>query len=442
MSMADVVNVVITTQTAGVAQAGFGVPLILSPHTRFSDRVRHYTDTASMALDNFDSTTPEYKAAARLFGQTPRPEKVAIGRRDGRPTQRFTLAFTPVNGARYAVKVNGATAAFVADDTPTAAEIAAGLNTQLTGLAVAGLTNAVVAEDNTITLTATTPGTWFDVETLDAALVSLTQGHPPAGGDVSATVGADLDAILAADSSWYGLVSLYNSAAEIAAIAEWAEANEKLFVAQTVDSAVLTTATDDVASTLKNEAYARTALIYANGSGAFADAAWLGRCLPLTPGSETWKFKTLAGVPATALTTTQRTNAKGKNANVYVAMAGLNITEEGVTSSGAFIDVVRGRDKLKARIAEGVFGDVARLDKLAFTDRGIAVVGATVRAELKTAVAEGFLAEDPAPVVNVPKAADVPTNDKAARRLTGVTFTATLAGAIHSVLPIQGTVQL
>ena len=66
------------------------------------------------------------------------------------------------------------------------------------------------------------------------------------------------------------------------------------------------------------------------------------------------------------------------------------------------------------------------LIKVPFTDAGIALVETAVRGVLQEGVAVGLLSPDPAPAVTVPKAADVSAEDKAARLLPDVKFTATL----------------
>lgn len=70
------VNITISRQTKAVTQAGFGLPLILSvskehPYTQ-------YMELSSVAED-FPETTEEYKIAARMFGQSPSPQRIAIG---------------------------------------------------------------------------------------------------------------------------------------------------------------------------------------------------------------------------------------------------------------------------------------------------------------------------------------------------------------------------
>ena len=113
----------------------------------------------------------------------------------------------------------------------------------------------------------------------------------------------------------------------------------------------------------------------------------------------------------------------------------------GTVASGEYIDVVRGRDWLSTRLAEDVFGLFASLEKVPFTDQGIALVETAVRGVLQEGVNAGLLSSNPAPVVTVPKAADVSALNKASRMLPDVNFTATLSGAIHKA-EINGTISV
>ena len=74
MSIKDV-NVIVTRETAVLTQAGFGLPMILA--TNADKDYEEYVDLASVAEDYAESTTA-YKMANAIFGQTPRPERVAI----------------------------------------------------------------------------------------------------------------------------------------------------------------------------------------------------------------------------------------------------------------------------------------------------------------------------------------------------------------------------
>jgi hypothetical protein len=429
MPLEDIVDVTISSTGPAVTSVGFGTPLILAAHTRNADRIRFYEDLAGMVDDGFTTDDEAYRMASAVFSQNPRPQRVAVGRRANQPTQRWALTPTAENAATYTVEVDGVPATFTSDADATVAEIIAGLKA-----AIDALGKAVTTTDQVtfLRVVANAAGAFFGLESTTPTRLALAQDHADAG------VAADLDAIQLVNDSWYVILHPFNSRAELTAIAAWAEAHNKLFIAQTQDTVVATggydaTGAADVGSDLDRLGYARTALIYHPDSGAFADAAWAGRVLPLDPGSETWKFKSLAGVAAAVLTGTQRTNLRAKSTNFYETLAGLAITQDGVVSAGEFIDVVRGRDWLQARLREDVFGRLANAQKVPFTDAGIAIVEAAVRARLKNAVDIGFLSSNPEPTVSVPRAADVPEADRAARLLPQVSFDATVAGAIHRI---------
>ena len=93
--------------------------------------------------------------------------------------------------------------------------------------------------------------------------------------------------------------------------------------------------------------------------------------------------------------------------------------------AGADGEVARARVKNKMGTVEFTLSQAAPANVILSQ---YALVGENAGLDVRT----GFLAEDPAPAVLAPKAADVSSADKAARNLPGVTGTATLAGAINS----------
>ena len=198
-------------------------------------------------------------------------------------------------------------------------------------------------------------------------------------------------------------------------------------------STILTAAGNgDLIDTIKTNAYTRTSGFYHPFPSVFADFAQLGKCLPFTPGSETWKFKTLAGVPTFPMTATQRANIVARNGNSYESVAGLSLTFNGQVGSGNFIDVTRGLDALTSDILTSVFGTLAGAAKIPYTDPGIGAIEAALRGSLKRYTDKGVLAASPAFTVTVPLVANVSAADKTSRTLNNVFFTGKLAGAVHS----------
>lgn len=445
MALDDIVNVQITPDSVGVQEAGFGTPMIFSPNATFPERSRTYGSLSAFA-DDWDSTTPEYKMAERIFAQDVQVQEVKVGRVDGAaPTMRWKIAVAQVEDSTdYEVRIGDDTVTVTSDTDATNDEIVQLLVDEITTLDPDGLTASAQGSVGSkyLRIVADDAGAWFDValntSMLRQNLLTIEQDH-----DSPTDLADEIAAVAAEDDTWYGMLWAYPSIGCVNDIADYAESHEKLYCTQSQDSAIVQTTegadTTSVAAVQKSAANVRTFGIYHPDPSAFADAAWLGRCLPLAPGSETWKFKTLRGVTAPYLSDSMYTNAKAKSWNIYHEVAGVNITEEGVVSGGEFVDVVRFRDWLKARIAESVFAKLAGAQKVPFTDSGIAVIQAAILARLKEGVDVGGLdPTDPKPTCTVPRATDVPTADRAARKLTGVKFTARLAGAIHAVNPING----
>lgn len=339
----------------------------------------------------------------------------------------------------YEVKINGigttiTTTAGVQTNEVVAAQLVTAINATM---ALYGI--EVTAGDNlngSILLTANTPGTGFSVDVTEGLLGSQS-GLVVAPIQPSETVTSDLNAIQLENPNWYAIVSIDRSQATTLEIAAWTQPRIKMFAACSSEPEIINLApgeTTSIAAKLNIAGYDRTFLLYHQDAASdYPEAAWLGRVLPLEPGSETWKFKTLSGVPYSNLTTTQSNNARAKKANTYEMIAGVAITQEGTVASGEFIDIIRGIDWLTSTMQIYVYSVLVNNNKVPYTDSGIASIEAQVRRALQQGINQQFIAETPAPVVTVPRAADVAPNDKANRILRNVRFTATLSGAIHYV---------
>jgi hypothetical protein len=245
------------------------------------------------------------------------------------------------------------------------------------------------------------------------------------------------------DDDWYCLITSTRVEADILEIAGVVEALSpaKIYLAASDDATILDGQDDqDVGSLLQALDYDRSALFYhSNAANTFPEAAWAGKMLPKDPGSATWKFKRLTGVTADTFTATQRDALYAKNVNFYQQMAGVAVTFNGRMVGGEFIDVIRGVDWLEQRIAEDIGQLMISVDKIPFTNHGISQIEAVIRGRLEDAVGQSVLTNDPQYIVTVPKRDEVSFDDRANRRLTGITFEATLSGAVHRVR-IRGSV--
>lgn len=265
------------------------------------------------------------------------------------------------------------------------------------------------------------------------------------GGSPETYVDA-LNAAQAIDEDWYAVAIESRVASDILAVAGWVEARTKLFIAATASADVLNpTDTDDVGSTLLASSYSRTGLIYsATAETQWPDTAWAGSLLGYDPGSITWAFKRDAGVTGQTFTSSQITALEAKRVTRLETIQGLTRTIGGYTSdAGAFIDIIHGLDWLRQRLAEDIFIQLVNNVKIPYTNAGIAIIEAAVRARLQDAVQRNVLADDdgdggPGWVVTVPDISQTNPIDRGNRLLRDVKFTARLAGAIHKVI-VRGT---
>ena len=263
------------------------------------------------------------------------------------------------------------------------------------------------------------------------------------GNATTTTMGDILSDLINVDSDFYAIASISTNAVDVLSIAAYAEANEKLFFTRSADAGFLTT--PDVTSigyTLSQLSLDRTVVSY-HGLAAtqYVDAAIAGRQLPENPGSVDWDLIRLALITPDALTSAQIVAIESTKSNYFRTIAGSNCFRNGTVASGEWIDIIRGTDWLKARMQERIFTTLANAAKVPYTNRGIGLIEADVRAQLDDGITQGLLANEPAYEVTVPDALTVSAADKANRILRNVTFNATYAGAINKV-EIQGTISL
>jgi hypothetical protein len=319
--------------------------------------------------------------------------------------------------------INGVKSKIEALGAPTA------IATGLAGNMVTSLQGSVGSK--TLRLLANSAAKFFGVQVYDRAKLSIAQDHSDPG------VATDLAAIKNAYNSWYGLITLFNSDAVCNAAAAWVESNTKLYVAGSQNSEIATVAegsATDVAKDFKGAAYARSFVMHHPSNDEFADAAEMGKFFAIAPGGETWRMKTLAGITVEQYSDTEVTNMKAKYSHFYYDIGGRNVVGgDAKTAAGEYVDTTRGLDwyqsELQADLADLAIG----VNKIPFTNQGIALVEAKVRKMNDRGIRAGLIASDPEPTVTVPDAADVASSDKAARELPDVESEWTLAGAIHHI---------
>lgn len=431
MGIEEIVKVSIVRGTKTISKAGFGVPMIMSSDALFTG-VRSYTSLKSVEAD-FVTTTSVWKWANKIFAQEKKVKTLKIAPRTALVAQVNTLTVLNSTDGIFTVPINGVDYSFTAAGS-TIAQIRTGLIAAINAAtATHSVTAAAAVTAGEFTLTCVA-GTGFTLGTVTVNLSNVA---------TTANNGVKEDIITAenADNDWYALILTSRTAVDVMAAAELIESRRKLFFAASSDADIKNAVSNNLFAKLKAKSYARTVMFWSTDQANGPEAAFAGRCLPLDPGSETWKFKDLVGVVADKLTDTEVANLKLVNANIYRNFAGFSMTSEGQVAVGEFIDVIRFVDWLQAQIEEEVFTKMISVSKIPYTDNGIAIIENIVRQQLQRGINVGGLKSDPAPAVTVPKVADILPSIRATRTAPDINFTAQLQGAIHFV-EISGIVSV
>lgn len=271
------------------------------------------------------------------------------------------------------------------------------------------------------------------------------------GRRISANTAAeDLANVSGQNNTWYCVVLAEPTDDDILDLAPVVEGQKKIMLASSSTAAIATDATDDLASRLKAAGYSRTGLIFTANKNGTAEAAWVGGQLPQTPGSNTWAYKTLAGVTADTLSQNQLSylygtpiaGVPGKNVNVYAPVGGTPVTFPGMMASGQYIDITIGVDWLQANIQTAIFSLLSSTQKVPYTDAGAAMLMSVVRGVLAEGEANGLLDGKDAdnPITVTCESVDaVPRAQRAARIAPTIYFSGRLTGAFQSIA-VRGVV--
>lgn len=441
-----IVNVQISLNTTGISTEGFSTLLCVGPHMYGLTRVSTYTDPNQMIEDGFSADDALYRMVSDAFAQTPSPAQVKVGRQQ---VDGFTLMVGQLGAtSTYTLTVSNTLADGTirkkeytyTNSSGSESDILKGILQAITSDSDAVLTdNEEQAAEETLTelhLEAKNPGTAFSVK--------VTSNLQTAMDDITETIAFSMAKIVTSDSDFYGVALASRVDEDILAMAEWAEANEKLFgTATAADGAKNSEITTDIGSQLKAKNYYRTFWFYhALAAEEYPECAIMARCFAIDPGGETWALKQLSSITTDGLSETESIAVQGKNGNTFEAVRNISITQNGKVAAGEWIDVIRFRDWLAEEIKVNVLNVLINANKVPYLDVGIASIESAMRSALNLGQDRGGIAQteyDEAGnknlgyTVSVPLNANISPNQKALRELKDCKFTARLAGAIHTV---------
>ena len=420
--VAKIVSVTILSSPTFPARAGFGLLNIIGIAARlpFGDRIRFYADLTGVAVD-FSSTDEEYLAAQMYFGQSPRPQSVAISRRFNAATPAELLGGTGpeksiatwqaiINGG-FDITVDGVLKQVTAINVSAQATLTAIAATIQTRLQVVSATATFIYDGTRFILRGPTTGA---TATLTYAVVGTGAGAPV---DISSMMGmrvtsfailtqgvaletitATLDAIQTIDTTWYGVTFTKElTEAEVKLAMAWTEAKIKVFGYTTSAANCLVTAdTTNIGYFAKNLLYARTFGVW-DDNDPYLICSIFARAFTVNFTEQnstiTLKFKQMPGNSPITITESQRLALLANNLNYYTFFGASAMLAEGVMASGIFIDERHGLDWLQNAIETNVFGTLfTRTTKIPQTDKGVATLVQQVEKACADGVNNGLLA--------------------------------------------------
>ncbi|NLU42207.1 MAG: DUF3383 domain-containing protein [Firmicutes bacterium] len=274
-----------------------------------------------------------------------------------------------------------------------------------------------------------------------------------APGDLAAA----LNALVGTHNNWYWLVFAPREhetpggeygTHDLVALAAWAASNGKMFVCTNEQQETAAEVVASVQALTASMETGRTVFIAHTDPGAtsaYPDAALVGRLAPETPGTVTFKFKTLDGVAEAGFSTTEINALHEANAITYVNKFGVLQTSEGVATDGTYADIQLAKDWLKARMEERISRTLFVNGKIPYDNLGIGLIIEPIKAVLQEATRNGLIARDDFGnglyTVTAPRRQDIAATDRANRILPDVYWDAELAGAVHKV-QVTGVVRV
>lgn len=417
------VEVFITKNTQQIDITSFSIPMILSAHGQFPERARVYNSLTGVAED-FPTTSVTYIMAQKLFSQELVFPQIVIGRKD---VDHDTVTVIAEDATVYSLTIDGETYSYTSGPADNEATILAELRDLLAEGGVVAVLNAD-GDELAVYSEAVVTGN------ADVAVVATT---------ATESYSDALFAVQEENDDFYAVVIDSHDPAEVLAFAQTIEAMTKIFGTSTSDRQVLAAlSTTDIASRLYDMNLERTFTIWsATADTEFPEAAWLHQLLEV-PGSNTWALKSLSGVTVSRLSETEVNVLGDKNVNYFRRVKGAAIIMNGQMAGGEFIDATVFLDWWKARVQEAVFFRMINSRKIPYTQQGATLIEAEIRNINAQGIANGGIADTPAPTVQSPNVLAIPEMIRATRVMGDFIVTFRLAGAVHKVSAVRATVSV
>ncbi len=403
-----------------------------TPNASFgSDMVKRYSinSLTSVATD-WGTGSTVYKAFQKAAGMKPVIPYIYVAKRGTPVAVEGTIVFSGdvLTGQTITGSVNG-TAISVPFDTDMAGTMA-DLDTAVS--AVQGVAGAVVAS-RTLTITASSEYpldigdfTVTGAGTLPTAVSTITvAGH---------TAADDIADMFAENKTPYLIYLTSTNEGAILAAAEYVQTLKKTLFVQSIDTNIVTSATDDLASQLQDAGYTNTAIFYTTDSTQHYPAALAAHCLAYAPGKVAFHNKTLPGITADDLDDNEIGYAETKYCNTYVVTLGDDgLVLQGVMVDGNQIHATRSEHYFQSQLEAEMGAFLKNNPIITFNARGLKRAEDVGQGTYNRMARELVFDPEQPYEFKAPDLADIPSGDKTAHLASGFTGRSSILGAVVKI---------
>lgn len=246
----------------------------------------------------------------------------------------------------------------------------------------------------------------------------------------------------AGKNSWYKVFGTTNSKSEIILNSNYLASIKKRYFGFTNDLTILVGRNQN-----------RELLILHTDLSNHTDARLLGATVALEPGTFNYAYLRLSGATNSGFTNSQTSSILEDKGNVIALFSGFQVFWNGMTTGGAWADIIDLKDWLEARLLEDTSSVFLNNKKVGYTLKDLNKVESAMRRRLDSASEQ----EKIAPVesdddrtrsdmgayqykIIIPDSiSEIPDNDRNNRKFPVIKFSARLVGAINE-MDIDGVV--
>ena len=464
LAISNFVNVAIAIAVKAAAKKGFGTLVFTTPNVGESfSMLERYRIYDSMEAVEADFTSGEvYEAATAYYSQNPVPNNFIVVGVFGTNTPASLVGGTAaplstlkaITAGGFSIEINGVTSEIKNISLAAAVDlegVATIINSALGSTATCTYENdKFVIKTSLASEEATLSYAHDDVQALafSLGLMSTNSGLLTQGNTAEKPVDAlSTFARMSYDGYGIALDKMYRDSEDAEDVADWAQANKKVFFNTTNDANTLLATGSCIASDLKAKSMSRTMSIYSSHSAEYPCCSIAGRAFTVnfegTNTTITLMYKKMPGITVENLGPSQYNNMVAKNCNANINVADNYMFAEGMMADGTWFDTIHGVDWLANAMQTNVFNLLYQsTTKIPYTDAGVGMVVQKMEQSLRQAVRNGLLAPGTTSdgtylplgykITTVP-VTEVDAADKGSRLYKGITFVCVGAGALQGV---------